>query len=313
MCMEMYVGLTDYDWYKEQKDKNYDEVNFWKPGTTSFKALNPNDLFLFKLKKPYYAIVGGGYFVGYSKLPLDMAWDTFTEKNGTKDKDAFFKWILDYKRKNNMDVNNPEIGCIILTDPFFFEEKDWIKPMSDWSGSIVQGKKYDIENGEGKRVYEEVLYKLSKTNILNVDNNINIGESSRLSAYYEALTKHRIGQGAFRVVVTDAYQRTCAVTGEKVLPVLQAAHIKAFSENGPNEVNNGILLRSDIHTLFDRGYITVDTDYHIDISKTLKSDYENTQDYDKYHGQKLVAIPAEDHARPLREFLQWHNDNVFRG
>ena len=50
MLMKMYVGITDYDWFKTLKQANCDEVNFWKPGgRTNFKALNEGDLFLFKL------------------------------------------------------------------------------------------------------------------------------------------------------------------------------------------------------------------------------------------------------------------------
>ncbi|HEY8423583.1 MAG TPA: HNH endonuclease signature motif containing protein, partial [Clostridia bacterium] len=65
------------------------------------------------------------------------------------------------------------------------------------------------------------------------------------------------GQGAFRVLVTDAYNRQCAVSGEKILPALEATHIKPYSKEGPNDVKNGILLRADIHKLFDAGYITI--------------------------------------------------------
>ena len=69
----------------------------------------------------------------------------------------------------------------------------------------------------------------------------------------KAIAKHRLGQGAFRIVVTDMYQRRCAISGEKTLPVLEAAHVKPFSMNGENAPENGVLLRSDIHTLFDAG------------------------------------------------------------
>lgn len=309
--MNMYVGLTDFDWYTEIKEKKFDEVNFWRPGTSNFKVLQPNDMFLFKLKKPYYAIVGGAFFVGYSLMPIDVVWDTFAEKNGTKNKEDFYNRINKYKQKNGMDEKNPYIGCIILTEPFLFEEKDWIKPMGDWSGSIVQGKKYDITIGEGKRVFEEVENRLSGKIRVEVANDSN--STNRLATYYESLTKHRIGQSAFRVVVTDAYSRECAVTGETALPVLQAAHIKAFSDNGPNEVNNGILLRSDIHTLFDRGYMTIDSNYNIEISSRLKEDYGNTLGYQQYHGKKLRVLPLEGENKPCKDYLQWHNENVFKG
>ena len=59
----------------------------------------------------------------------------------------------------------------------------------------------------------------------------------------------RLGQGSFRVLVTDAYGRQCAATGERTLPVLQAAHIHPYAVGGPHRVDNGLLLRSDLHTL----------------------------------------------------------------
>lgn len=307
----MYVGLTDFDWYTFQMNQNYDEVNFWKPGTISFKALQLNDLFLFKLKKPYYAIVGGGFFVGYSHLPCDVVWEIFDRKNGAENKEVFYSRILDYKRKNNMDLNNLNVGCIVLTEPFFFEQKDWIEPMSDWSNSIVQGKKYDTGVGEGKRVYEQILTRINKGNVIHFD--YNNGMAGRMTNYYESVTKHRIGQGAFRVIVTDAYSRECAITGEKALPVLQAAHIKAFSADGPNDLNNGILLRSDIHTLFDRGYITIDTEYRVNIGKRLQEEFGSCEEYYKYHGKSLRNFPSQRENYPLKEYLQWHNENVFKG
>ena len=74
------------------------------------------------------------------------------------------------------------------------------------------------------------------------------------------VVRPRLGQGAFRVIVTDAYERRCAITGERTLPVLEAAHIKPYGSGGPHELENGLLLRSDLHTLCDQGYVTVDAD-----------------------------------------------------
>ena len=64
----------------------------------------------------------------------------------------------------------------------------------------------------------------------------------------------RLGQGSFRVLVTDVYQRRCSVIQERTLPVLDAVHIKPFGKSGPHSVNNGVLFRSDIHKLLDAGY-----------------------------------------------------------
>ncbi|MBI4560873.1 MAG: HNH endonuclease, partial [Candidatus Rokubacteria bacterium] len=123
--------------------------------------------------------------------------------------------------------------------------------------------------------------------------------------------RQRLGQGTFRVLVTDIYQRQCAVTREKALPVLEAAHIRPVSEGGAHRIDNGLLLRTDVHALFDRGYVTVTPDYAFRVSRRLKADFENGEYYYQFQGNKLWMPPkVED--RPQREFLEWHGDVVFR-
>ena len=63
--MKMYVGVTDFDWYTTLKASDCDEVNFWTPGATNFKAIEENDMFLFKLHSPNNYIVGGGFYVRF--------------------------------------------------------------------------------------------------------------------------------------------------------------------------------------------------------------------------------------------------------
>lgn len=299
--MQIYVGITDYNWFQFLKNNKADEVNFWKPGSQPFKALQENDLFLFKLHAPQNYIVGGGYFVKYSLLPTYLAWEAFGEKNGTTSLQDLNNAIEKYRARNNIIVKNPQIGCIILTDVFYFDEEDWIPAPGNFSRSIVQGKRYYTENEDGMRLFQQAQERLHST----------IDLSGQGERYRESMTKHRLGQGAFRVVVTDAYQRRCAITGEKTLPVLQAAHIKPYAAEGPHSVNNGLLLKSDFHTLFDGGYITIDEDYRIDVSKRLHEDYGNGRDYYKYHGQKLLVLPERKIELPSKEFLRWHNENVF--
>ena len=89
------------------------------------------------------------------------------------------------------------------------------------------------------------------------------------------LVRPRLGQGTFRVAVTDAYSRACAVTGEHSLPVLEAAHIRPYALTGPHDINNGLLLRADLHRLFDLGYLTVTPDHALHVSERLKADYDN--------------------------------------
>ena len=126
--MKLYVGVTDKDWFDLLKESNCDEVNFWKPGTSNFKMLQPNDLFLFKLHSPYNYIVGGGFFVRFSILPTYLAWDSFGIKNGTRTLEDFNARIRKYRQRNGIVGSNPSIGCIILTEPFFFDDRFLWKP-----------------------------------------------------------------------------------------------------------------------------------------------------------------------------------------
>lgn len=301
--MNLYVGVTDYKWYRFISERKLDEVNFWKPGTQLFKALQPGELYLFKLKAPYNCIVGGGFFVKYSRIPLYLAWDAFKEGNGRSSLRELKDTIVNYRKKNGMDIADPNIGCIILSEVFYFNREDWIKVPDDMGKYTVQGKTYPIDTTSGRKLYMQVQERLGKNAEIVAEEN----------QYRYSLTKHRIGQGAFRVLVTDNYQRRCAITGEKTLPVLEAAHIKPVSENGPYIASNGLLLKSDFHTLFDDGYITIDTDYRIDVSKRLHDDYGNGRDYYKYHGQILRVLPKSEDSKPSKEFLRWHNENVFLG
>ena len=122
----------------------------------------------------------------------------------------------------------------------------------------------------------------------------------------------RLGQGSFRVMVTDAYQRRCAITQEKILPALEAAHIKPFKEKGPHAVSNGLLLRSDIHRLFDSGYVTVTNDHRFEVSNRIKEEFDNGEQYRTFHGHGIY-LPIKPQFKPSPEFLNWHNENVFRG
>jgi putative restriction endonuclease len=112
--------------------------------------------------------------------------------------------------------------------------------------------------------------------------------------------------------VTDAYERRCAVTGERVLPVLQAAHIRPYAAGGEHRVDNGLLLRSDVHTLFDRGYMTVTPELRLEVSHRIREDFENGRHYYALHGER-VREPEDPGKRPSADFLRWHNEQMYLG
>jgi putative restriction endonuclease len=125
------------------------------------------------------------------------------------------------------------------------------------------------------------------------------------------LIQPRLGQGAFRVLVTDIYRRRCAVTQERTLPALEAAHIRPYSEGGTHEPSNGLLLRRDIHSLFDSGYVTVTPDLRFEVSKRIKEEFENGRHYYAMHGSHIDA-PKRPEFQPSTKALTWHNEERFR-
>ena len=122
----------------------------------------------------------------------------------------------------------------------------------------------------------------------------------------------RLGQGAFRISVTDAYGRACAVSGGKVLPALDAAHIRPYALGGTHSVSNGILLRRDIHSVFDAGYVTIDQSHRFVVSARVKTDFNNGEEYRRMHGTRLT-LPSHPSNRPEQTALAWHNENIFLG
>lgn len=304
--MRLWVGITDYDWFRSLAVRQPDEVNFWQPGgSRRFTALQPGEMFLFKLHSPRNSIVGGGFFAHSSLLPSSLAWEAFGEKNGATSLAEMRRRIEKYRHAPPQPHEDYTVGCIILEQPFFFDEDRWIPQPADFARNVVQGKTYDPSTGTGAALVAAVQERLA------------------LAAPFRAAEERpmfgdpvpvrpRLGQGSFRVVVTDVYERRCAITGERVLPVLEAAHIKPVTEGGRHETANGLLLRSDIHRLFDRGYVTVTPDHRFRVSRKLKEDFHNGEEYMQLAGSELW-LPRATQDRPNREFLQWHGDAVFRG
>ncbi len=311
--MKFYLGVTDNNWFNHLANLNPEDVNFWQPGgNTAFKVLMPGAPFLFKLKYPVNAIGGIGFFSSHTFLPISMAWDTFGNRNGCDSFHDLQRMILQY-RQDKININ-PIIGCIILTNPIFFREGDWIKIPEDWNKSIVQGKSYSTETEIGRKLWMEVEALLQKYLYPVADESKSqlILEDPQAMYGQPFLTKVRLGQGAFRILVTDAYNRRCAISGEKTLPVLEAAHIKPYALSGPHFISNALLLRSDLHKLFDSGYLTITPDLRVEVSKRIKEEYQNGKEYYKFHGNQLFNLPAREKDNPAPKFIDWHNENVYK-
>lgn len=304
-----FVGVTDSNWYRFLRvQPDIDEVNFWMPkGARRFGALAPGEPFLFKLHAPENFVVGGGFFSTFSSLPCSLAWEAFGIKNGAPAFAEMRRRIGKYRGSQGAALDY-EVGCIILGQPFFFDEHDWIPIPPSWAPNIVQGKTFSMDETDGNSLWTAVSTRLARGGRAS-----SIGEvADQVQMFSDpALARHRLGQGAFRVLITDTYERRCAATGEKTLPVLEAAHIRPVAEGGQHRIDNGLLLRSDLHRLYDRGCITITPDHVLRVSQRLREEFGNGKIYYPYDGQH-VWTPLPPSLQPDRDALAWHAEVVFK-
>lgn len=304
------MANTDRDWFQFLSSRApLDEVNFWAPNKIQPIKLPPGAPWLFKFHVRNGGwIVGGGYFAHYTTITPRFAWEAFHENNGAGTFPEFVIRVRQYSERT-LDPDLTTIGSTVLVQPFFLPRDSWIEPPADWSSNLTRGKSYDSTVGEGQLLWERVQLALATLPALPGSAVTDLPAAAYGAA---VLVRPRLGQGGFRVMVTDAYERRCVVTNERTLPVLEAAHIRPYADSGPHEVSNGLLLRSDLHTLFDRGYVTVTPAKRLRVSRRIHEEFENGRDYYALDKQE-IRLPIAPYLAPSRELLEWHADTIFKG
>ncbi|MGH9929236.1 MAG: HNH endonuclease, partial [Pyrinomonadaceae bacterium] len=221
-----------------------------------------------------------------------------------------FRFLIARNRHQPIAIGeDPTIGCTILTEPFFFKESDWI-PFRLKAG-IQRGTTIDMESGQGRELWSQVTALLPRA-ALKTDGPATIAAQQTERFGKPTIVMPRLGQGGFRVLVTDAYGRRCAMTSERTLPALEAAHIHRYSSGGDHSPSNGLLLRSDLHRLFDRGYLGVEPDtLKIRVSPRIREEFENGRDYYELD-DRVLRTPMDPFALPSIEKLTQHYATVFK-
>lgn len=311
MPVRLIVAVTDGDWFDQlRRQPNLAEVNFWSPSDSTFRALQPGELFLFKLHAPNNFIVGGGVFAHANSMPCSLAWEAFGAANGAHSLAEMRVRIAKYRRIKPDEREDFVIGCRVLTQPFFLDQAQWIPIPESFSKNIVKFKGYVTDDPEGRRLWDAVQDALVGNVATRPPGFADIEQQARYGE--PVLVKPRLGQGAFRILVTDNYRRRCAISGERTLPALDAAHIRPFSVGGSHEASNGILMRRDIHSLFDLGYVTITPELKFEVSRRIREEYENGRHYYALHGSG-IAVPETADRRPDPSALSWHNERCFKG
>ena len=295
------IGLTDHDWFTFLREGPiHREVNFWTPTPWGVSSLRDGDHFYFLLKAPVRKVGGYGRFAAYEEMPASEAWNRYGLTNGVTDLTNLIARTMKYVGKHNPRIAteaDPVIGCIVLRKPVLFDDDDFFSPEDRGAPvprQVVKFKTFpDIDALDNPNGQDDSLlpFRLVTPN----------GAIRRTG-----LTTVRPQQQHFRYSVIRAYGSVCAVTGETCTEVLEAAHIQPYVDERSNDVRNGILLRTDLHTLFDAGLLTIDGAYRVRVSPFLRSDTYTALD------GKQIRLPVSPNHRPSSEAFAFHRRSVFR-
>jgi putative restriction endonuclease len=286
------ISPTDIEWFKFLRTEGLNsEINFWTPTPWNVSRLASGDKLYFMLKSPIRKIGGYGQFVEYKNMSVNDAWNKYGFKNGCTSKQELIERLDKYKASNSSDersVTDSEIGCIVLTNAVYYDDDKFLDLDNyeiDFSRFIVKIKYYNANDP------------------LEIATQSTLKEFELLPTTIEKLKKSRLvterkGQGNFRAIITTAYSNKCCITSETTPELLEAAHIQPYFDENSNHVKNGLLLRVDLHKLYDNGLLYIDESFKIYISPEVKSEF-----YRKLNGT-TIRLPENNNLHPSKEALK---------
>ncbi|MDT0330022.1 HNH endonuclease [Nocardiopsis lambiniae] len=317
--MKAYVGVTDRPWAEFLAQRPHlKEINFWRPSSEQgFGRIGTGDLFLFKTKYPHNRIVGGAVFSEFARVPISRAWEAFGEGNGRESPGELRDALNRYRVKNGKPAirpgEDPLIGCIMLRDPVFFDEGTTFPAPPDFAKNQVQGQGFDDILGDDR--HAAYFTPIAERILTAIGDPVSDGPENTATWEHDGPTRggygrvrRRLGQQAFKLALLEAYAGRCAVTGLALPPALEAAHIHPVADGGLHRLDNGLLLRADLHKLFDAGYIAVSPDFTVRVSPRLHTGA--AEEYTALEGIK-IRLPENKADRPAVDALRHHMETVF--
>ena len=280
--MRFWVGLTDVDWFRFLASRApLDEVDFWIPS-----GRKPVDLvgapFLFKLHAADGGyIVGGGLLRSLHALAGAHGVGGVRESRTERLRSRSWPHSCDGIERASMSTSTRSAASRSWSRSSYRRRRGsdrqptGLAP-SRWGRRTTRPRAPAPTCGSG-----------CSSAVASLPSSATSAVGEPVARFGEPiLVAPRLGQGTFRTKVIDAYERRCVVTNERTLPVLQAAHIRPYAQSGPHAPENGLLLRSDLHTLFDRGYVTVTPTLEFRVSQRIKAEFENGRDYYALDGRE---------------------------
>ena len=296
--------MTDNRWAAFLAALGVTEANFWFPSTKmGFAALRPGEPFLFKTHHPDNRVVGGGFFEHYTVLRASEAWAFMGQGTGAATFDELVTRVQPLPCRLGARPD-PLIGCVILNDLVFFTHDSALPGPPTFAPNIVRGKRYDDP------AEDSIVESCPRPATNRVPHRVGHAPA-RADQLDRRPSTPPARSGWFPGRGTGRLPGRCAITGHKIRPTLQAAHIRPVTADGPHAITNGLLLRSDVHTIFDRGYLSIDPQLRLLVSPRLRQEFGNGEEFYRIAGEP-IAVPTRRPDRPAGEYLEWHRDAVYK-
>jgi hypothetical protein len=172
---------------------------------------------------------------------------------------------------------------------------EWADGFFTFEGISLSGARYETLVNEDPMAYhdssdvDDIVLKFEAGKLLDARKKVS------------RLISKRQGQPAFRNAIVDAYGASCAVTSYDAIQALEAAHILPYRGDYTNHICNGLLLRSDIHSLFDQGLIAINPNH---MNVLLSQKLSGTK-YEELEGV-LLQKPTHSEFKPSEKALHYH-------
>jgi putative restriction endonuclease len=173
-----------------------------------------------------------------ARLRVSEAWELFGQANGADSIEQMRTRVSRYRRAPIGGGEDPAIGCLFVRDVGFFPPDGITEPPPAFARNIVQGKSYDLADPSVAPYFGVLLQQLLGGGAVQPDFSQPWHRPGPVFGD-PRLAPYRLGQRSFQAVVLDAYHRRRAISGTRIPPVLQAAHIRPVAKGGEHRLDNG--------------------------------------------------------------------------
>ncbi len=289
------LASTALEWFETVHQLGAPVAAFWQPTPAQPGRVSLGDRWYFKQHQAP-VILGYGHYLGWERISVASMFQRYGLATGYPSAE---KLVTSLRRHNPAFTLQSEVGNVLLSSVVGFPEP---KPLADLVPPIR-----DLD-GPFRYVAEGIQHeKLRELGDIQSQGNFVLRDNA--AAEVQAVArKRRNGQNAFRLALLRRYGAVCAFTGETLPEALEAAHIQPYVDALSNHIGNGLLLRSDMHSLFDAGILSLTDNFRILVSKRVLGKHGWLDEMDG-----KAARLQSGNAFPSLEALSFHRRVVFEG